>query len=480
MRRIFVGVAACSLAVGCSSTGDNSERVQSTSDALDVTLTSGLTRMQGSVASLTNESDREDDTVNHYYPSIKLGIDGVGGASATDPVNGIPTLSQFITHYGFAGKEKVARYYNRGDLGIGREMHCVNNTQSPGFGEVACYVKNFAAGDDNTEFTFGLSSSIAFANMDANHYFATVAMVFRTQASANANKTFFLVYDKNDNLAPAAALDRVGIQFNTAFHGGANPTGFGNPGQNFNNHIPSNCVTCHGGQKYNFINGSPNPGSNRVEVGSLFLPFDPDQFDFDATHPRDETAIRDLNNIVWAVAYLSGPTDLNNSVRNQLNLWYNNTGTGGSLAGNFTQAVPQCSGVGCTPNGCPANSTTCTPGGWNSPDGSALYLNVVRSSCRNCHMTNDQSALHFDSQAQFDAVNHTVLVGDLCSYAMPHSIQSLRQFWQSGQPAALEAYLRSPTGGNDPTNADFLHNCGPGNVATLDPPQLIATLSGLN
>jgi hypothetical protein len=341
-------------------------------------------------------------------------------------------------------------------------MHCVDKSTTS-LGEVACYVKNFAAGDANTEFSFGLSSNIAFANMDAGKYFATVAMVFRRYAATSANKVFFAVYGADDKLANAAALDRVGVQFAAAFTpGGENPVGHGTPGTNFNNHIPSNCIVCHGGQRYNYTNNNPNPSTGlRNEIGSLFLPFDLDQLDFDGAHPRDQDVYRGLNQIVRNVAVLSGPTiDLNSSVRKQIDVWYNNSTTQAStLSGNFTQAVPS---------------------GWSSPEGSAVYLNVIRGACRSCHMVNDQVNLHFDSEADFNAGAVHVLTGTaLQNYGMPHSLQSVRQFWQSNQPAALEAYLKSPSGGNDPVLANKLHGLGPGNVATLDPPQIGAVVSAL-
>lgn len=456
MIRISCCIAGCVALAACSNFRSEPDSTSSTHEALDVTKTGSLTRMQGTVANLQNESDRQNDT-DSYYNLLKIGSDGVSGLSVK---NGLNTLGKFKTTYGFDGSsnEKIARYYNRGDLGIGREMHCVDKSTSAS-GQVACYVKNFAAGDANTEFAFGLSANIAFTNLNANRYFATVGMVFRKNAAVSANKVFFVVYNDQDQLANAAALDRTGVQFAAAFTpGGANPAGHGTPGTNFNNHIPSNCVTCHGGQKYNFTNGQPNQTGIRNEIGSLFLPFDIDQFDFDSTHPRDENAFRSLNQIVRNVAVASGSTiDLNSSVRNQVDVWYNNPSHLATLSANFSAAVPT---------------------GWNSPDGSNLYVNVIRGSCRNCHMTNDQSTLHFDTEAQFNTpVVRAQTVAALCNYGMPHSLQSVRQFWQSSQPAALEAYLRSPTGGNSSSLADALRACGPGNVATLDPQLISASLS---
>src|SRR5205814_455574 len=136
----------------------------------------------------------------------------------------------------------------------------------------------YAAGDG--EFTFGLSSNIAFSNMKAQTPFATVAMVYRNRGQVR-NKVFFVVYDKDGNLQNFAALDRHGFLFNQAHdeekkkhNPPHNPPGeFGKPGAGVNLPIPSNCISCYGGFRYFDI---PHAGEN-----VLFLPFDLDQFDYE-------------------------------------------------------------------------------------------------------------------------------------------------------------------------------------------------------
>jgi hypothetical protein len=63
----------------------------------------------------------------------------------------------------------------------------------------------------------------------------------------------------------------------------------------------------------------------------------------------------------------------------------------------------------------------------------------------------------------------TLAVSDLCQAKMPHSLQSLREFWQSSAPIDLENYLRASGKVNE---ANALHGCGPGNLVTLDPPSI--------
>jgi hypothetical protein len=264
---------------------------------------------------------------------------------------------------------------------------------------------------------------------------------------------FFVVYNAAGNLQNAAALDRVGLLFANAFvPGGSNPPNLGTPGVNFNNHIPSNCVSCHGGQPYD--------ATGHTETGSLFLPFDLDQFDYSSVPGQSRndqlTAFKHLNEMVWKVAARSG-SDSNGSVKNQLDGWYHNAALHQSdnrsevFENNF--------------------DSTFVPAGWQSA--SSIYTSVVRPSCRNCHMAN---VIHpFDTEAQFTPLAGLV-ASDLCGYRMPHSLQSVRLFWQSGEPAALEAYWNQPAVGQSGA-ANQLHGCGPGNVATLDPPAILASFS---
>ena len=445
--------------------------------------------MQGTLTS-TDEQAREADTQcpagsgcsSSYYDDTFTTASGVGNASFSIP-NTLGSLPAFQRRYGLsqsstpATGEKVAYYYNRGDLGIGREMHCIDNLDSTQ--EIACYVKNFAAGDDNSEFTFGESSDIAFTNLHNGHAFATVAMVYQKAVfvPSGFDTVFFLVYNgAGTALLNAATLDRAGIAYENVFKQPPSAArtaalaALGTPGGNFNNHIPSNCVTCHGGQKYSAVNHS--------EAGALFLPFDLDNFDFDSLHPRDsvqtQTAFRDLNQIVRRVAvnaqFLSQGnvinSDVGQSLVTQIDGWYHNSAHSATLGGNFDCDLSSTGG------------SKYVPAGWNTTPGAvAVYQNVVRGSCRNCHITNNDNAnLHFDTEAQFNAgANPGIIAFDLKNYAMPHSLQSVRQFWLSSQPSALEAYYRVV---GQTSAADTLHQGNAGNVATLDPPAISAMSIG--
>jgi hypothetical protein len=473
MTRIICGLAIGSLAIGCMDPGA-ADLTADNREALDVTRTGSLTKRQGNLRSLhpndSNgqlESDSEADTDTYYNTAQVVKI---GSTAVTTIRAGLPTLQDFTAAYHFAApgqplpsNEQRAFYYNRGDLGIGREMHCVDWSAPPD-GQIACYVKNFAAGDTNSEFTFGYSSNIAFANMASSSPFATVAMVFR-QAAAPANRVIFMVYDNaiNPQLQSAAALDRAGILFNDEFKLRHNPNPdpalFGTPGTNFNNHIPSNCVSCHGGAIYD--------AGAHTETGSLFLPFDLTRFEFSPVvgQTRDDVAFKHLNEMVRKVAALSGSdvatagSDLH-PLETQLDTWYNNkvfqTASTEVFENDFIPDEP--------------------PLLWKKTSaGQAIYKSVIGPSCRGCHMANMQRpfATEDDFKQQAGAA-----AGDICFYQMPHALQTLRLFWQSGQPPLLDGYLA--TAGLQTLTQVAASSpqiiCGPGNVATLDPQQILGAL----
>lgn len=434
MKRFLFGALLCTVA-GCSSTdsglsgadtfGESQQRLNGSlspngflvgGGAFYGTYTKNL-RDPSAVppAPLTDEAAREADT-NYYYDHV--GSDATGGGASIRSALG--TLQDFRNHYFFASGQTVTRYYNRGDLGIGREMHCRTDE-----GQTACYVTNYSAGTANVdgalnEFTFGFSSAIAFSNMEAGNAFATVAMVYRPQATAN--KVIFIVYDAAGKIQSTAALDRHAVNFVDK--------GTGTPGVNLNLHIPTNCLNCHG--------GSYTTGASPNVQASAFLPFDLDQFEYKPSSgfSRDEAKFRELNQKVRDVA--AGLQ--NSSITDQIDAWYGNNGSATLPANDF--------------NGDGVVS------GWQN--GVGIYQSVVRRSCRGCHMT---SALRFNSETDF--LNQAETIGsDIKNHVMPHALQTQRLFWQSGQPTALANYFRS---NGHPTAGDDIAAAGPANIVTLDP-----------
>jgi hypothetical protein len=175
-----------------------------------------------------------------------------------------PTLAEFRARYVVAD-EAIAYYYNEGDLGIGREMHCGTFPSGAGPG-VGCWVANYG--------TFGGERAEAEAALLSGVEFATVAMVYRPPIEADGAVQFML-YGADEQLAVEAVLDTHGD----------------------NASVPNNCLSCHGSH------ASYDPLTERVR-DARFLPFDPAAFGFlerDGFRRADqEDQLRRLNELVLA------------------------------------------------------------------------------------------------------------------------------------------------------------------------------------
>src|SRR5688572_4479599 len=189
MKRITSTALLFSLAACSPAKVEETESLGETSQALNGVLSNQGFLTQKDLLNEPNENLRRANT-DDYYDLVA--IDNAG----TTIRNGIPDLASFKSRFISAFPEIITKYYNRGDLGLGREMHCAEN---PFNGDIACYVINFASAPPNSqglfsEFTFGLSPAIAFNNMAAQTEVATVAMVYRPNAAQGDDKVIFAVY----------------------------------------------------------------------------------------------------------------------------------------------------------------------------------------------------------------------------------------------------------------------------------------------
>lgn len=355
-----------------------------------------------------NKKPREPDTLRYY---LSVGTDYQGGGA---PIwLSLPTLDAFKRRYfdqaascSLSRRPAIqATYFNQGDLGVGREMHCVRNECTK---ETACYVKNYGNPDGTP--IFGRMDK-ASESLLANKPFATVAMVERGAMATGAdNKVFFAVYD-NQKLAQPQNPDSALLRLDAPLDNKA-----------YNKSIPGNCLVCHGiGSRY--TPSSKTAFDARV-TGAYFLPFDLQSFDFFSTSTSNplsrtmqEAAFKGLNRLVYF-------TDLyfNLDARELIEGWY-----GGAYW--------------------PLNTfmANFVPSGWRNPSSATddakrkqLYLNVVARSCRTCHIThvdNDDpsvpSPLTFGSFQQLSDLA-AVAYTDICvTHAMPNAEQALKQFWAS-------------------------------------------------
>lgn len=332
----------------------------------------------------------------NFSPNGFLGRKGSISAAETlqyyNTTNAPTTLTAFKNKYGFPSGEITATYYNDGDLGLGREMHCKTFVTSTFNIGLACYVNNYSGVSDS----FG--KGVAAFNVDPNvvladavakqHSFATVAMVYEPPNGNNAVK--FVVYDANGFRANTAALDSTGN----------------------NTSIPNNCLSCHG------INSSYNASTNAVSANARFLPFDPFSFKFSSasgyTFAAQADSIRRLNSLVRS---FGNPTP----------------GIAEFIDGTYApKAVSDPTAV--------ANDDF-VPDDWALVNGSlvgtSLYRGVVKVACRTCHMSATTSSYDFADYADFSGLI-SLIKADVCgSHVMPHAERVMKNFWQSGARAYL-------------------------------------------
>lgn len=309
-----------------------------------------------------------------------------------DEIDAPLTLNAFKTAYGFPGNEVTATYYNHGDLGLGREMHCKTFVTPAAQVGVACYVSNYSGATNGAGVgipAFNVSQATVLADAVARqHAFATVAMVYEPTFAPNQVK--FMVYDAAGNRANTAQLDST-----------AN-----------NVSIPNNCLSCHG------TSATYNAGTDSVSTDARFLPFDPDAFRYSAapgfTYADQADAFRRLNQLVKL-------TNTNAAINEFIDGLY-----APKLVSDPTAVA--------NPDFVPADWTNAT----DNLNDTALYLGVVKPACRTCHMSSSNPTLDFADYQDF-VTFAAAIRNDVCgtSHVMPHAERVMKNFWQSGARAYL-------------------------------------------
>lgn len=303
------------------------------------------------------------------------------------------TLTAFKNKYGFPGAEITATYYNNGDLGFGREMHCKKFQNALFLTGIACYVTNYAGAHDANGkgvIAFDVDPNIVLADTVAKqHAFATVAMTFEPWLTENAVK--FVVYNGEGVRQNVAQLDST--ENNTS--------------------IPNNCLACHG------INARYSAATRKVSEEARFLPFDPYSFKFSSapgfTFNDQIDEIRRLNQLITLTQPSPAITEFINGLYAPKSV-------------NDPTAV---------------SNDDYVPDDWSQANGSlagtALYRGVVKVACRTCHMSaTSRPDLDFADYSDFTS-NLSTIKADVCGnpHVMPHAERVLKNFWQSGARAYL-------------------------------------------
>lgn len=324
------------------------------------------------------------DGVTDAFLSLRATPSAAGAYYAA--IDAPPTLASFVSRYGFIPSDPTATYFNAGDLGLVRELHCRRADLSPQAQRIACYVSNHAA--DRAQIDAALDRPVVPAAPGV----ATVAMVWRSDtftrpdgtAGPRTRRVDFIAYGPDGRLLSDLALDNEGPKA-----------------------IPGLCLACHA--------GTYDTPSNTVR-DAQFLPLDPDNFEYSSrvgfrkNDGAQQERLRQLN----ALVRQTSPTP---AIAQLIDGWYARGGV--NTAG--TRA-----------------DTTFVPPGWAAKP--TVYSAVIGPFCRGCHVA--QATTTLDTWAQLQARSGVTRAFVCDSRTMPHAEVTQARFWRSGARAHLAGALR--------------------------------------
>ena len=316
-----------------------------------------------------------------------------GYYSAVDPNNERTTLGAWWSKNGFifdaSGIPTNAvrtSYLNFNDLGSGRDMYFLQRAD----GTVAAYVTNYGL--------FNQDHGNADLAATRTNPAATVCMEYGPVEGQGATRIVkFFVYAGADfaaNAPRAAAADLDG--FEPKF-------------------VPNLCLNCHGGN-YNPANPA-SPTFAEINAGASFRELDIATYKFPGgrlvANNAEKTAFKSQNLIVKGLA--PGDRIAIQPIKDLIAGWY----PGASIE----------------------QDNTFTPGGWAGAPQQALYHDVVKQSCRTCHVAQDADAssngLGWITYEQLRRRREFGILQDiaLCEgRIMPHAVITYRNFWLSSLP----------------------------------------------
>jgi mono/diheme cytochrome c family protein len=350
--------------------------------------------------------------------------------SHLDPNSNRTTFTDFKTNNGFsldpttpAAGEIVGQYANSGDLGFGRDMHCLKKAN----GNVACYVTNYGTGynnnapGDGTSDTDDAQAAETRTAVNQSHEVATVAMEYAPidNDPAGDKVVKFYVYKKN---FPNAGDYGRSISANLDGRG--------------ERPVPQLCMICHGGQAPSESGVPPVPAfgsANQVKLNARFLPFDYRFYTFADTTTPARTAAQwkstqdsSFQNLNQQIVNAAPPTGANDPIHELITGLYSN-GNAPPQAPNFV--VPGWA------NGASANAS----------GQAAFYTGIIANGCRTCHVAQSFAQLQFNTSDKFVNVsaasspvpvpaNNKLMLGTAQSrvcgdYTMPHALRTHDIFW---------------------------------------------------
>src|SRR5262249_37081612 len=273
-------------------------------------------------------------------------------------------------------------FFNPNEIGLGRRANC-RMTPLPGPIWVACYVTKFGHVGDPPDDMLDRAS-------DLDDPGDTVALEFSPGPNSDGERiTKFYIYGPDGNLKTHTAFDPEGDV----------------------KHVPNVCLHCHGAQIDN-----ANYGGN---VNGRFVTLDARAYRYPQSGPytlaNQQERFRQLNAMIAYALRHDGPGwDLMHSI------YPGGVDTPGSTA----IVAP-------------------VPASWAGSE--QLYTDVVKPSCRTCHM---YQGYYGDSKMwndRFDFANPTpgwLEQGfwDVCKGTMPNSISPMLRLWRTNDPSLIDEF----------------------------------------
>lgn len=320
-------------------------------------------------------------------------------------------LGKWWTANGFGADGSGGRraaYLNHGDLGLGRDMHCLKTAASGAAtsDSLACYVTNYGLPDQN------LGNADAAATRDPAKRAATVTMEYNGTEPDPAKRVQFYVFGGGD-----ASSGRIKF---------ADLDGFGPKP------VPHLCLVCHGGD---FDNAGAAPSNKAIHA--RFREFDLPSFRYSGGRswdhapapntllPAELASLAALNQMVRDIAPTPSP------IRSLIDNWY--------PSGSFGAVAPVKPAV---------------PAGWSgSAANVAGYHDVYGKSCRTCHLARDENAgfppLTFSALSNFTGTSYTVcgVPPPPKERVMPNAAVTYKNFWANA-PGVLQYEALTATAAN--------------------------------
>jgi hypothetical protein len=329
------------------------------------------------------------------------GVDNATSAAsyynAIDPGATKNTLSLWKTANGFgatgAGEEEAsAAYLNAGDLGLGRLM----NVHKKSGGDIAFYVSNYGLPPNLGSADFAAAARLCITNPTPgcnvnDHLIATVAMEF-TATGGSGRFTKFYVFNAAGNRVDSADLDGNGAKF-----------------------VPGLCLACHGGDRSGY-NSMTDTWANNGLTNAQFIPFDIESFGYSGLDPSVTKAGQQddfnvLNRLLRDTTGLASTHPISDLVSG----WY------GVAPGNAIPAAATFDDTWVPNNSWRTNATRV-----------ALYSDVVKKSCRSCHITRE--GVDWNSYDLIDGYTVVVKPYVCTNHFMPQALVTFNSFWLSTAP----------------------------------------------